>query len=286
MLGEISQAAGEEQGASQVPVLLVFDTFEEVFYRAQEEFLGLWRMLENAQSAFPRIRIIISGRIQPRASWSSSVKAVELPLATLSAPDAQRLLLNLGVTDPTVAQALVRQLGGSPLTLRLAARVAESEDVTAGIKGVETRRFWIFSVAQSVVQGQLYRRILDHIHEPEVRALAHPGMVLRRVNVAIIRMSLHRYVALAKSIRIGRSPRTTQLQHSMRACKKTPSAQTYTYRETPPAEPRSIPLGRATDTWGNCGNGSCCKRSVVHHSGRTVRHGLRALKFGSARWQS
>jgi tetratricopeptide (TPR) repeat protein len=187
MLGEIAQAAGEEQGASQVPVLLVFDTFEEVFYRAQEEFLGFWRMLENAQSAFPRIRIIISGRIQPRASWISSVKAVELPLANLNAADAQRLLFSLGVTDSAVAQALVRQLGGSPLTLRLAARVAESEDVAGGIKGIETRRFWIFSVAQSVVQGQLYRRILDHIHEPDVRALAHPGMVLRRVNVEIIR---------------------------------------------------------------------------------------------------
>lgn len=198
MLGEIAQAAGEEQGASQVPVLLVFDTFEEVFYRAQEEFLGFWRMLENAQSAFPRIRIIISGRIQPRASWSSSVKAVELALANLSAPDAQRLLLNLGVTDPTVVHTLVRQLGGSPLTLRLAARVAESEDVTGGIKGVETRRFWVFSVAQSVVQGQLYRRILDHIHEPEVRALAHPGMVLRRVNVAIIRDVLAPICGLGK----------------------------------------------------------------------------------------
>ena len=44
--------------------------------------------------------------------------------------------------------------------------------------------------------------------------------------------------------------------------------------------------GRATGTWGSCANGSCCKRSVVRHSGRTARHGLRAPTFGSARWQS
>lgn len=198
MLGQIAQAAGEEQGASQVPVLLVFDTFEEVFYRAQEEFLGFWRMLENAQSAFPRLRIIISGRIQPRASWISSVEALELPLATLNSSDAQRLLLNLGVNDAAIAQVLARQLGGSPLTLRLAARVAEAEDVNGGIKGLETRRFWLLSVAQSVVQGQLYRRILDHIHEEDVRSLAHPGMVLRRVSVEIIRDVLAPLCGLGK----------------------------------------------------------------------------------------
>jgi len=187
MLKEIARTAGAEQGASKVPVLLVFDSFEEVYYRNREELLGFWRMLEAAQKSFPLLRIVIAGRAQPRPNWIGNSKIIEQPLDNLSPPDAQRLLRRLGVEDPAVAQAIVRQVGGSPLTLRLAARVAQTEDASDGIKGLETRRFWLFSVAQSIVQGQLYRRILDHIHDPDVRALAHPGMILRRITAGVIK---------------------------------------------------------------------------------------------------
>jgi tetratricopeptide (TPR) repeat protein len=190
MLREIAQTAGAEQGASRVPVLLVFDSFEEVYYRTSEELLGFWRMLEAAQKGFPLLRIVIVGRAQPRASWIGNSKIIEQPLDNLSPPDAQRLLLSLGVKDAAIAQTIAKQVGGSPLTLRLAARVAQTEDASDGITGLETRRYWLFSVAQNVVQGQLYRRILDHIHDPDVRALAHPGMVLRRITAGVIQQVL------------------------------------------------------------------------------------------------
>ncbi|HEY9228594.1 MAG TPA: hypothetical protein VIP11_18210, partial [Gemmatimonadaceae bacterium] len=45
-------------------------------------------------------------------------------------------------------------------------------------------------VADELIQGQLYRRILDHIHDPDVRALAHPGMVMRRVTPDVIKRVL------------------------------------------------------------------------------------------------
>ncbi|MGY4480139.1 hypothetical protein [Bradyrhizobium sp. USDA 3364] len=198
MLREIAQTAGAEQGASRVPVLLVFDSFEEVYYRNREELLGFWRMLEAVQRSFPLLRIVIAGRAQPRPSWIGNSKILEQPLDTLSPPDAQRLLLKLGVQDAAVAQAIVKQVGGSPLTLRLAARVAQTEDASDGIKGLETKRFWLFNVAQSIVQGQLYRRILDHIHDPDVRALAHPGMVLRRITCGVIREVLAPVCGLGK----------------------------------------------------------------------------------------
>ena len=37
------------------------------------------------------------------------------------------------------------------------------------------------NIGAELVRGQLYRRLLDHIHDPDVRAIANPGMVLRRV---------------------------------------------------------------------------------------------------------
>jgi len=186
MLTEIALAAGDQQEASEVPVLLVLDTFEEVYYRSREDLLGLWKMLEEIQQTFPLLRTVVSGRVKPRPFTVGGRRPIEQALDNLGPSDAQLLLASLGVADGEVAQAIYRQIGGSPLSLRLAARVAEREDATKGIQGLETRRFWIFSVGQEIIQGHLYRRILDHIHDPKVRALAHPGMVLRKVTVELI----------------------------------------------------------------------------------------------------
>ena len=52
------------------------------------------------------------------------------------------------------------------------------------------RTFLFFSTSESLVQGQLYQRILEHIHDPEVRRLAHPGLVLRRITPDLIKQVL------------------------------------------------------------------------------------------------
>jgi len=187
LLDEIAGVARWQQKTSKVPVLLVFDTFEEVYYRAREDLFGFWRMLEAVQKRFPLLRIVIAGRPQPRPFTVGHQKPIELSLDNLGQADGVRLLQSLGIEDRTAAQAIVRQIGGNPLSLRLAARVAQREGAKDGIRGLETRRRLIFNVAADVVHGQLYRRILDHIHDPDVRALAHPGMVLRRVTHGIIR---------------------------------------------------------------------------------------------------
>jgi AAA ATPase domain len=187
LLEAIAGTAAVQQKASRVPVLLVLDTFEEVYYRAREELIGLWRMLEVVQQHFPTLRVVIAGRVQPRPFTVGKRRPINVSLENLKLADSQHLLRSLGIADPEVAQKIARQVGGNPLTLRLAARVAQREGAEDEISGLTTYRFWVFSVADDIVQGQLYRRILDHIHDPAVRALAHPGMVLRRVTQDIIR---------------------------------------------------------------------------------------------------
>jgi len=187
----VAEAASGQQKASRLPVLLVFDTFEEVYYRAREDLVGLWRMLDVVRRRFPRLRVIIAGRGRPRPVAPDERNWIEeLSLDTLSGPDSQRLLISLGITDTEAARSIARQIGGNPLSLRLAARVAQRENATGAIDGLTTRRYWLLGVAEDIVQGQLYRRILDHIHDPDVRTLAHPGMVLRRVTPGIIRRVL------------------------------------------------------------------------------------------------
>ncbi|MFP2927241.1 hypothetical protein ACLESO_18995 [Pyxidicoccus sp. 3LG] len=187
LLGSIAEVVGAEQGASQVPVLLVLDTFEEVLYRTNEDLRGLWGMLETVQTGFPALRVVIASRTRPRAFSVAGRRPVEYVLSDLAERDALSLLRHLGVDDGAAARAIFHQVGGNPLTLRLAARVAQDEAVgSEGISQLKTRRFFVLDVAPELIRGQLYRRVLDHIHDEDVRALAHPGMVLRRVTADLI----------------------------------------------------------------------------------------------------
>ena len=177
------------------PVLLVLDTFEEVQYRPPQELVGLSRMLGTLQARFPALRIVASGRAPAEDLLLQGRAPKPMPLEPLDPASARQLLALQGVSDPKLADSMVRQLGSNPLTLKLAARAVASHPELSGnegLEGITTRRFGVFPVSQELIQGQLYRRVLGHIHDPDVRKLAHPGMVLRRVTPETIREVLSR----------------------------------------------------------------------------------------------
>jgi len=168
------------------PALIVLDTFEEVEYRSPEQLKGLWEMLGDVLQSYPLLRVILSGRRVGKVVVNNQT-AIPLPLPPLDSSSSERLLQQLGVSDPQVAMAVVKQVGGNPLTLRLAARVLESEEpATTGIANLNTRTWYLATLSEGIIRGQLYRRILDHIHDENVRKLAHPGMILRRLTPALI----------------------------------------------------------------------------------------------------
>ncbi len=167
----------------KISALLVLDTFEEVQYRDRESLTGFWRMLDFLQSKATTMRIIICGRAPIGDTGFGNGMLREMPLTQLEPPDRVHLLTRLGVSNTMVAEAVARQVGGNPLSLRLAADVIRKDKDAAdesGIKGL------LFRVDEQLIQGQLYTRILEHIHNEKVQQLAHPGMILRRVNPDII----------------------------------------------------------------------------------------------------
>ena len=183
-------------GGPGTPALLVFDTFEEVVYRTREDLLGFWAMLDVLMAEVPALRIVIAGR-PPTAQPLVSRPVTDLALTELGPAEATSLLVRLGVTDEPTARAIAAQVGGNPLSLRLAADVARAE--RTGPDGLAARGktsdgelassltpLSVAAIGAELVRGRLYRRLLDHIHDPAVRALAHPGMVLRRVTPAVI----------------------------------------------------------------------------------------------------
>jgi tetratricopeptide (TPR) repeat protein len=179
-------ARNSSSTVSAAPALLVFDTFEEVQYRNPEQLIGLWRMGGIIQQTHPGLRVVISGR-RPENIVVNGRTATPVALGELDDTARVELLKRLGVSDDSIARAVARQVGGNPLTLRLAARVLKDEQASSsGIAGVKTRTWYYAMVSEELIRGQLYRRVLGHIHDPDVQKLAHPGMVLRRVTPAII----------------------------------------------------------------------------------------------------
>jgi hypothetical protein len=170
-----------------VPLLVFLDTFEEVQYRSSPQMRRAAEFLSVLQRAYPTLRVVISSRSHAPLLKVNGRPPEELPLPDLDPEAAQGFLQAQGVTDPEVARRLAEQVGRNPLSLKLAVEVAfaEGTDASGRLKDVPADSL-LTAARANVLQGRLYRRILGHIHKEEIRKLAHPGLVLRRVTADII----------------------------------------------------------------------------------------------------
>ena len=184
---ESSELERMMQIADMLPLLIVMDTFEEVQKRGIEMARILWRFLGALQQEFPRVRIIVSGRAEVPELSANLATPDPLQLTEFDEGSAISFLMNRDVSDYNSARALYKQVRGNPLNLKLAAQVAKLEKTgKGGIEGIKTTSYLIFAAAENVVQGQLYRRILDRISDEDLQKLAHPGLVVRRITEKII----------------------------------------------------------------------------------------------------
>jgi cellulose synthase operon protein C len=187
----------------QRPLLFVLDTFEEVQYRSKVFVAETWKFLSELQAAVPRLRTVIVGR-----AALEGFPQVPLPLRDLDLAAAQGFLQQRGIPAASAAW-LASRLGGNPLTLRLATQLfqhvteGKAED---GLAGFDTMAF-AGRVDAGEIQRQLYVRILNHIHDADVRKLAHPGLLLRTLTPEIV------YEVLAEpcGVKAGSLERARQL---------------------------------------------------------------------------
>ncbi|MGX8904350.1 AAA family ATPase [Streptomyces netropsis] len=186
------RAVATPAGESGPPLLIALDSFEEAQYRGSPVMGRVWALFVALQTAYPRLRVIVSGRA-PVAHPARTVTPRTLELVDLDPEAAVGLLVSCGVEDPDVARALADRVGGHPLSLKLAARAAvlagnETAPMGELIRSLPARRRYFYrKVDQMLVQGILYDRILNHIADERVRRLAHPGLVLRVITPEIIK---------------------------------------------------------------------------------------------------
>jgi hypothetical protein len=171
----------------ETPLLLALDTFEEVQYHSREFADSLWQFLDVLSERLPMLRTVLAGRA-PIEKRSTEV----LKLDALDEEAAMGFLEGQGVTDPEAAKLLVQRLGCSPLTLRLAVELMRRDgcEMTSLEAVTRNQRLFVLHIDEKTLQVELYKRILDHIHDPDVRKLAHPGLVLPRITPDLIRYVL------------------------------------------------------------------------------------------------
>ena len=199
------------ESAAPSPHRIVFlvDTFEEA------QFLGpdvVWQVIEflfALAKSDATFRVVISGRVLPEEfiskgfpglsdKWSSDERAIEripLPerptdLGVLDEGPARELLQSeiqlaglppLGEDD---LDALIGIVGRNPMCLKLAARLLRDEGVE---KLRETRSTFLVKLKAEKIQALLYGRILSHVHGDDVRKVAYPGVIVRRIAPDVIR---------------------------------------------------------------------------------------------------
>lgn len=219
------EAQVAEQLARGLPFLLVFDTFEEVQYHDRDAVKDIFRFLNELREHVPALRVILMGRA-PLADVreefvgleaiavegdlfgsgaATDFDTIEVPLGDLDPERAQEVLIRQGVSDPRLAEELVEIIGGNPLGLRLIARVLR--DGETDLRSLRQEMQWRPTLPdrlkgrkippRSLLQGVLFRRILGHIHDKKVQALAHPGLILRRITPELIREVLAEPCGLA-----------------------------------------------------------------------------------------
>lgn len=181
LLGSIESRLGPR------PYVVTLDTFEEVQYRGEASAFPFWELLANLQQARPFLRVVVSGRAPANGLLLSGRSAFDLEIGDLDKAAAIAFLQAKGVDDPGLAARIVGQVGGVPLSLKLAASLVEREGAEAkGIRDLSGRSSFWFSASDEMIQGQLFERILGHIHHPQVERLAHPGLVMRRITPEVI----------------------------------------------------------------------------------------------------
>jgi tetratricopeptide (TPR) repeat protein len=168
------------------PLLFVLDTFEEVQFLGEEVASIAYSFLSGLQKQLPQLRIVLSGRMLPRG-----LNVAALPLAELKTPDAARLLAQHirqeggKMPEPSVIDTALRRIGGNPMCLRLAGRLIAREGPQA-LREPTAREGLFRRLETETIQARLYGRLLSHIHDPRIRKLAFPGLIVRRVTPELI----------------------------------------------------------------------------------------------------
>ena len=173
------RAIADVVNATGRPVLLILDTLESLTLRGDSITGELRAWLDNLRRTIGRIAVLAAGRGEPPAGLLAGSEDGRVLLA-LDDAMAEELLARLDIHGRT-AESLRAMAKGNPLVLRLGARLIHE----AGEAELENEELSP-NMSARLLAGQLYRIILSRLTDPQLRAVAHPGLLIRRINAELI----------------------------------------------------------------------------------------------------
>ena len=180
-LSEIRQILSRGQSGRE-PLLLVLDTFEEAQVLGDEAVRRVEGFVESSLEQLPNMRAVVVGRDAVDGFFDGAERLVVAEFKDL--PSRMAFLGKRGL-DKSLSKAVAQQVGGRPLALLLAARLVKEQGLDSITVSLKDRFRGLFN--KYLIDGILYQRILGHIDDDDVKALAHPGLVLRRIDSEILR---------------------------------------------------------------------------------------------------
>ena len=163
------------------PVMLVFDTVEEIHLRPEGNLQALMELVRNLLDDVPSARLIVAGRY-PIAEILQHVRTelpemIDAPVEPFTTEEATSYLEEIrAVGTPEQREAIVEQAGGDPFTLALLADiVAERPHLSPH----ELRRH-----PADIIR--LIRRIVNRIDEDGVRWVLRYGVIPRSLSLPFL----------------------------------------------------------------------------------------------------
>lgn len=177
-------------------IVLILDTAEEVGLSSEFDLDALRRWLRELRTrdGLPNLKTVLCGRAFDEDQLALVRKSHRIKLDDLFSAAAVKLLemylLREGVAGDFPLVELVDMLGGNPLMLKILAAYLTEGGVAAAHGLLADRGDFDRQFAQSF----LYKRILRRLHDAsqDLKNLAHPGLVLRRVTPHLIQHVLAR----------------------------------------------------------------------------------------------
>lgn len=184
--------------AGNKPVLMVFDTLEEVHLRPQGDLRALLRLIGTVLAGCPTLCLVVAGRYDLGEILGPTARElppmVERVLGDFSPEDSERYLAELRhVTRVPVRRAIVAKAGGDPFKLSLLADIAEQ---SPRIAPAQIRHYDADLI-------YLILRIISRIDNPQVRWLLRYGVVPRTLTLEFVREVMQRYLRDAMSGRLA-----------------------------------------------------------------------------------
>ncbi len=160
------------------PIMAVFDSFEEMQYRASStEMFTFYTFIREVSHIIPRFRPVFVGRSELHPV-NEGFFFEQVEIKAFDQESANAFLIKKGISDQKERDYIYSQFGGNPLMLNLATDLKFKE---GNLTSLETHKI------RDKKWQYLIRRILGHIHNDRVRKIAVPGMLVRFIDIRIIK---------------------------------------------------------------------------------------------------